>query len=98
MMLNLVLNLQAHDAGYKEDGEAEECVEADAEAGAGKDGELGAAGHLLQLPPPGRHLVLDTGVAAGQPLHTAAVCSAAGGAALGAQAAAQPHAQPAGLI
>ena len=89
-------DLQAQDDGHKEGGEDDEDADTGGDPGAGEDGQLGAAGHLLShQPPPGLQLVLDTSVTAGQPLHTAGVCSTARGAALGREAAVHPHLQPA---
>ena len=89
-------NLQAQDDGHKEGGEDDEDADTGGDPGAGEDGQLGAAGHLLShQPPPGLQLVLYTSVTAGQPLHTAGVCSTARGAALGREAAVHPHLQPA---
>ena len=89
-------NLQAQDDGHKEGGEDDQDVDTAGDPGAGEDGELRAAGHLLGLqPPPGLQLVLYTPVTAGQPLHTAGVCSTARGATLRRQAAVNPHLKPA---
>ena len=53
-------NLQAQDDGHKEGGEDDQDVDTAGDPGAGEDGELRAAGHLLGLqPPPGLQLVLD---------------------------------------
>ena len=89
-------NLQAQDDRHKDGGEDDEDADPAGDPGAGEDGQLRAAGHLLShQPPPGLQLVLDTAVTAGQPLHTAGVCSTARGAALGREAAVHPHLQPA---